>query len=169
MSLRHTTNGKYMTRSLFEDVDRHDNLSPPFFLSQKPKGDSRKCFRELFLFYEDETGYKVAVETLGSYDHWENLMKLDWFQEEVDRWKLELRQRLRDRAFQKILTLVEDRETPAATAIAAAKWVVDKMDKETSPKKRGRPSKVEIEGNVKRAIKEDQDTLDDLERISSVN
>ena len=165
-------NNIYMTRSLFGDVDNHNNLNPPFWLRSKPKDCDKPCFKDIYLFLEDETGYELAIKYLGSYDHWLYLLKHSvWFRDEIEVWKNELRTKLKARAMDSIISLVSNSEEPTNLRFAAAKWLHEKVSAEEAPApaKRGRPSKVEIKGALKKAVDADKETLEDLERIKRFN
>jgi hypothetical protein len=161
----------FRTRGLFIDVQRHlrdkeecDNA--PYWLERRniTKDDTRPVFKEHYLASLDPTGYETAIKYLGSYEHWEYMLKnCSWFRDAVEGWKGELQARLKSKAIAKIqeIAFSEDRQ-----ALAAAKYLAthdyDKVDG------RGRPSKEELRGNLKEAIEATEADKADMERMGLV-
>lgn len=158
----------YRTRSLFVDVQRHmrseeDIEASLYWLERRnyTDDDTRPVLKEHYLASMDPTGYETAIKFLGSYDHWDYMMKsCAWFRDAVNQWKEELEVRLKSKAIAKIkeIAFSEDKQS-----LAAAKYIAtadyDKVDG------RGRPSNVEIRGKLKEAIEISEADKADMERI----
>lgn len=127
-------------------------------------------FRKEYVRLGDPTGYKLAELYLEDYDHWQQLMKASWFVEAKAVWDIELDAKLKADAMQEIKKLVSDEEVAPAVRLSAAKFMATGGHRaKPEPKaKRGRPSKEEVEGELKREAELDRDFADDLKRIKLV-
>jgi len=118
----------------------------PLFSFQGVEGyiDCRKTFVEM----GDPTGYKWAMTYLGHFAHWEKLMQAPWFVTEYESWKRELQAKQKSEAFQAIK---ETAGEPGPQRYLAAKYIAaQEYDKPASG--RGRPSKSELQGELRRAV-----------------
>ena len=155
----------FLTRSLFADVMQDmqipDSDSAPFWLNRNYLGDKRPVMREHFIVSMDPTGYETAIKFLGCYEHWAVMEKrCPWFRDSLELWKQEIKARQKALAIQKILDIAVG-ET--SQALAAAKYIATAdYDKEDG---RGRPSKAEVKGELKRQIKLVEEDEEDAKRI----
>lgn len=140
-------NGGWLTASLFYEEMRHaqteDRACEAVFSFTGREGfiDARKTFVEL----RDPTGYKWAMKYLQSYEHFTILMKAKWFREEYDSWIDELKAIMKSEAIARIAEIAKGssvQSLPAAKYIAGAEW--EKVHG------RGRPSKAELNGELKK-------------------
>ena len=117
---------------------------------------------DTYLELEDITGYKWAKTYLESYDHFEHLMGLDWFRTEVEAWNKEILAAKKAAALNEVFELRE--AASDATRLSASKYILEEGWK---PKKttRGRPSKAEVAGEVKKAARKVTEVSRDAERI----
>jgi hypothetical protein len=136
-------------------------IDPPFTLyDDKPNCvNGRKTFVEL----GDPTGYKWAIKYLGDYEHWKFLMRCTWFREAYDVWVNELKMKLRSEAMDVIRRTAE--EGQPAQALVAAKYLASFEWEKAS---RGRPSKAELTGELKRAAQALEEEEADWQRIKVV-
>jgi hypothetical protein len=157
-----TGNNVWLTQALFWEktitFSANDRLEGcPVFSLYDDKKDCINC-RKTFIEMGDPTGYKWAQEYLGDYEHWLRLMKCKWFQEAYDVWMNELKMKLRSEALDTIRTISNAGQP--AQALVAAKYLASF---EWEKAGRGRPSKQELQGEIKRAAKllevEDEDAL----------
>lgn len=117
--------------------------------------------RRTFVDLGDPTGYKWAMQYLGDYEHWKALCKCKWFQEALEVWMHELRMKIQSEALDVIRETAKGESNPAQ-ALAAAKYLAGfEWDKAS----RGRPSKSELTGELKRQAKLLEAEDDDFERI----
>lgn len=154
----------WWSAALFWDL-RHKHTTTPidpiFSLYQKRPG--LICCRDTFIELNDPTGYKWAMEYLGSWEHWNILMKSTWFVEAYNVWIAELEMKIRSEA---IIRLQEIANGDSSQAISAAKYLATLDYKKASV--RGRPSKEELKGEMARLVKLTSEEQDDYERIRVV-
>lgn len=116
--------------------------------------------RTTFVQMRDPTGRKWALTYLGDWNHWLRLMKCPWFREAYQIWIAELNLQLKSEAISKVMEIMNGEN--GAQALAAAKFIATgEYDKAT----KGRPSKTELEGELKRAARELEVEDEDLARI----
>jgi len=154
--------GRWRTLSLFKETAIPVNPQyPPVFSLKDPDPDSPDqppSFKEMFIESGDITGYTVAKEVLGSWKHFQKLLRSKWFKEHFDEWVSEVEVKLRSEGLRKIQAVSKGDN---ASAYQAAKYLSDKGWEE----KRGRPSKAE---KAKIAAKEkalEEAVEDDLSRV----
>ena len=151
--------GRWRTQSLFKETNFRGDFPPIFTLREFDVYDPEKnktypSFRRLFLSHSDPTGYTFAKEVLGSYSHWQKLLKTHWFVIELDKWLVELDVKLQSEGMQKIRELAKGE---SGSAFQAAKYLAEKEARQ----KVGRPKKPPKEAPV-----EDSDVEEDFKRIS---
>lgn len=150
---------QWYTQALFWekviDLPIDQRLFEPIFSLYDDKPGLVNC-RKTFVALEDPTGYEWSMQYLGDYEHWKKLMKSKWFQEAYDVWMEELKMKLRSQAIKRIKE-IQDEGQPAQ-ALVASKYLASF---EWEKAGRGRPSKQEITGELKRAAEalkvEDED------------
>jgi hypothetical protein len=163
----------YYTAQLF--YERYI-LMPPSKKSGKPKftlyaNNVPGCvnFGDRYVALEDPTGWKISMELLdGDYKHWQALMKCSWFREAKEVWDEALNAKLQTRGLDVIQEIArgDSEEVTPAIRLQAAKFLATKgylPPKEKSP--RGRPSKEEVEGELKRVAELHTTVSEDLARI----
>lgn len=143
--------GHWLLRALFVDVDypaqRIDDrvlYEPVFSLYGPVEGyvDASATFIEL----EDPTGRLWAERYLGSWEHWKRLSEAPWFAKRLSEWREELETIELSRAIQRIKELSRGE---SSAALPASKYLAERGWEKT----RGRPSKSEINGELKRQVK----------------
>jgi hypothetical protein len=156
-------NGVWLTEALFYEIiiekpkDRV-TYEPVFSLYDNRPG-LINC-RTTFVDLRDPTGRKWALTYLRDWNHWLRLMKCPWFQEAFEVWIAELNAQLKSEAIAKALELMQSDN--GAQALAAAKFIAgQEYDKQS----RGRPTKAEITGELKRAAAALEVEDEDLARI----
>ena len=167
MSSKYTNeNGVRYTQVLFWEqwigLDEPRRVRNPVFTlySDKPGlVNGRTSFVEL----GDPTGYKWALKYLGDYDHWLKLCKCSWFQEALEVWQNELKQKVRADALETIRAISKSENQ--AQALPAAKYLAGY---EWEKGGRGRPSKEEVSGKLKEQVRLLEDEDEDYKRIKAV-
>lgn len=156
-------NNVWYTRQLFFEPWQHINLDtktirPVFSLHQDLPGliNVRKTFVEL----KDVTGHDWAIRYLGSYEHYSRLMTCTWFKEATEEYIEEIKVLIRKEALQK---LIEISEGAGPQAASAARYLAN-YDWEKA-NTRGRPSKEELKGELKRAAHALTEEQEDMKRI----
>lgn len=171
--------GKYPTASLFRDRwtlmskgDQTDateaGLAPRFYFNPIFHTEGLESFKEVFVSLMDPTGYKWAESRLGSWEHFKRLMKCSWFREEVDAAVDEIKTIFRTQALDNIRVITKDEEAPQATKLAAARYLAE-AGWEARESKRGRPSKAEVQGALKRETEARLEGEEDLARIGGLS
>jgi hypothetical protein len=157
--------GRFLTQCLFqENYDHQHPRFPAVFSLKDPDPDKTNqlpSFKKAFLDSRDITGYKVAQELLGSWEHMQKLLRAEWFLKHFLRWTEELEIILKAEGLFKIQ---EHAKGEGSTSFQAAKYL---SDKGWEPK-RGRPSKAE---KAKEAAKEkalESALEDDMSRILTI-
>ena len=150
---------RFRTQSLFvETFDKkllEKGYEPIFTLTGK---EGYQDFKQLYLNYNDPTGYQFASDVLGSYPHLQYMKNLKWFLSYWEAYEEELEVKMRS---QSIVALFETATTEGSKGSTAAKWIADKG---WSPK-RGRPSKEEIQREKKVHANITDEILDDAKRL----
>lgn len=154
-------NGFYLGGLFYEQsiVSTQKRIRPVFSLNEDRKG-LVNC-RSTFVALGDPTGYEWAIKYLKSWPHWERLMSFDWFSDQVTQWRRELEVKQEAAAVAKIIELSENNESKAQ--FQAAKFIADRIAK-GSASKRGRPTKVEVEGKLNQMAKDEATRAADLAR-----
>lgn len=164
-------NGHYFTQQLFHErtigfSDKERTIQPMFTLHKEVEG--LICFGKEYVATLDPSGYKVTQTLLnGDYKHWTTLMGCSWFKEAKEEWDKEIEARLFAEGMDAVRSIKNDDEVPASVRLQAARMLVQKGYKEKVPN-RGRPSKEEVQGELKRAVQEVNEVDKDLERIKLV-
>ena len=154
--------GNWLTNVLFWEhwyrLAEDDRSFNPVFSFAGREGfiDIRRTFVEM----EDPTGYKWAMKYLTSYKHWEKLMATSWFPPHVEDYNREIKAKLRAEAFEKIRAIAG---SASPQAFQAAKFL--HSEDWESTKLRGRPSKMEVTGELKRQVTLLRQEDDDAARI----
>lgn len=155
--------GMWLTSQLFHE--RYIKLAvtervynPIFTLSYQPNLISA---RDTFLALEDPTGYKWAMKYLGAWEPFTILLKAEWFLEYYSQWLDELEIALKARAIEsiaKIALSATPQALPAAKYIAAGEW-------KKAAHGRGRPSREELKGELRKHVEALSNTNEDARRI----
>lgn len=156
--------GRWRTQSLFvevlEQLGRTPDETPPFSLRGREGFIDAK---QTFLNERDPTGYKWATRYLGSYDHLKRLMTSAWFQDIYNDWLSELHILMQSEAIDRIREIAETGQP--TQALAASKYIAERgWESKTAPK-RGRPSKDEVKGALKEAIRLTEEEEEDFKRV----
>ena len=115
--------------------------------------------KKLYLTFADPTEYAFAVEHLGSWEHWKTLSECSWFKSILATWRADLETKLKAEAIRTV------REAAINGDVQAAKWLHQVLTPKELGPGRGRPSKIEVAGEIKRQASEEKELMDDLARI----
>lgn len=169
-----TSNKRYTVQLFYETsinlaVEKR-MIEPMFSLHQDVKGLIN--MRKEYVRDGDPTGYKTATRLLENYDHWLLLMRTSWFAEAKKVWDVELASKMDSEAVGVLTEIMRDTEgAKTSERISAARILLGKaktIGKEDKVSQRGRPSKEEIEGNLKVLTREEKTLQDDLSRIRAI-
>jgi len=134
--------GRYLTQGLFYEVE-YDHTFAQFTLASNDKevaGRTYPSIKRLFLEMEDITEYEFALKYFVDFPHWQKICNNATLRKHIDAWRVELELKLRARALKNLVGQAEKGNFNAAKYIAGKEW----------EHKRGRPSKQEREGVLKK-------------------
>jgi hypothetical protein len=120
-----------------------------------------KSMKKMYIEMEDVTEYDFAHAALGSYKHWERLLESPIIRPHIDQWRKELNLKLKARAMKSIIKAATEDEK---LSFQAMKYLADNdyLDKKG---KRGRPSKEEVQAELRKEVQTNKTLLDDAARI----
>lgn len=124
-------------------------------------GKVYKSMKKLFIEMEDVTEYDFAIAALGSYKHWERVTESPILKPHIEQWRKELNLKLKAKAMKSIIksATVDEKLSFQAMKYLADNEYIDKKNK------RGRPSKEELNAELKREVEMSKSFKDDAERI----
>lgn len=159
--------GAFLTRTLFKDMHiKFPDLTEYeaiFSLDDDIPG-LINC-RKTFIALRDPTGYKWAMKYLNSYEHFEKLLQADWFESAYQGWLRELKTLLKSEAVERISQIAQEASPQALMAnkyLATADW-------EKAAHGRGKPSKAELKGELRKQVRILEQEQDDAKRIGLAN
>lgn len=162
-------NNKFRTNSLFLEYNTTD---PQLCLGPEDAVHDGKVIPSLYKYYmllADPTEYKVAIKVLGSWKHWEALLKNTTLVEKyISKWREELDLKLRADGVNAIIDIATDEggDVSAAQKFQAAKWLADRGWLEvTEGSKRGRPPKDNSPELLKEEVRSKRDISKDMKRL----
>lgn len=159
--LRPSRVGRLATASLFYELNDYDSKGVSVY-SIGPEdivlgdGSTRISARKIYMEQADPTEYRAAIALLGDWRHWQVLVNSAKFKPVIEEWREELRTAIQSEAMAVIMD--DAKQNPIS-----ARWLVE----QSAPKniKRGRPSKAEIESNLRQMQEEKSTTAEDLARL----
>jgi hypothetical protein len=124
-------------------------------------GKVYKSMKKLFIEMEDVTEYDFAMTALGSYKHWERVTESPILKPHIEQWRKELNLKLKAKAMKSIIksATVDEKLSFQAMKYLADNEYIDKSSK------RGRPSKEELNAELRREAEISKSFKDDAERI----
>lgn len=156
--------GRYRTQSLFRETAYSiKDASPLWTLKEQDPQGILPSLRQIYMELADPTEYEFAQLCFGSWRHLEHLCTIEWFKPYIQEYRDELEVKLRAQAVRQIQSQAKDpKGTSAAKYLAEAGWKGKKA-------KRGRPSKAEVEGELKRQAEIDTELEEDATRTGVVS
>ena len=152
--------GHYRTKSLFVEEIQPQQVAEgwePVFTLRGQAGYID--IRELYLESNDPTEYEFAIAAFGNWGHLQHLIKnCKWFRSHLHGWREELEVKIRSAA---IRALMETAIYEGGRGTTAAKYIAEKGWE----KKRGRPSKEEVEKQKKIEAALMDEIHEDAERL----
>ena len=149
-----------MTKSLFVEQIQPEQLGrglvPMYSLNGMPG------YIDVGLLYVelgDPTGYKFAMSIFESWDHFQYISGLAWFRRHLTLWEDELAVKMRSEA---IKSLSDTAKNDGNKGITAAKYIAEKGWE----KKRGRPSKADVERERKQQARIRAELDEDAARLN---
>jgi len=159
-------NGKYLTQSLFYELTDDQRYA---IFTTKPEditkdGKTYLSARRLFVACEDPTGYKFATTYLENFEHWLELQRSNkQLRNMIQGWQEELAVKLVSLG---IGAQIEEVKANGKGAMAAARYLADEGWK--PKRKAGRPSKEEVQGQLKKEAEIENEFSNDLKLIQGL-
>lgn len=160
--------GRYRTQSLFWELRHQVDTAkyPPVFTLHEHDierdGVTYISMKKLYMAYDHIPGYEYefAIDVLGSWDHWNKLANdtVPRIKDTIQVWRDEVDIRLKALGLKALIHASKDND---AKGVQASKYLVEKG----YATKRGRPSKEEVERELKADTKLKKEFESDLERI----
>ncbi len=161
--------GKYRTISLFYELN--DTEYPSIF----NLGDSydpvtkTHSFKEMYLSIGDPTEYKMADQLFGTITHWQRVCLSTHLREFIAECRMSLKMSILSDAYHRILndTMVSEND---GVRLSSLKFLIGYMERGEGEKGpgRGRPSRDEVDGELKRLAAEEKGVKDDIKRLTVV-
>ncbi len=152
--------GRFRTQSLFAEF-QHETYPAHFTLRREGRVGFVNMY-EKYMELSDPTEYKVAIQLLGSWQHWQALMRSDWFNKHLQSWRAELATKMESQRYHE---MVDNSKNPK-TAVAATKWLADRYGlNRASLRKAGRPTKEEKAAYLAEEARDSEDLNADAKRI----
>ncbi len=162
------TTGRKLTKALFYEEARDKSLVL-YTLADEDKGDVPSLYR-LYMELGDLTEYEFATKYFYNWDHWKQLCTLEWFIPHVARWREELDLKTKAEALKRIRQEAQDPK--GKNTFSANKILIDRSWENSKPKaparKAGRPTREEVQGELKREVNEAKILNEDWQRVSSI-
>ena len=160
-SLFKDSKGRYLVQGLFLE-DRYDMDMAVFTFDGEDKLYKGKTFISLkkrYLDWSDPTEYQFASDWLYDWQHWQRLCNNKVVERHINIWREELTTKLRGEGINSIINLAVNQDSyQAAKYLAECGW---------EDKKRGRPSKEEIEGEVAKRAEERENWNADVKLLEA--
>lgn len=150
---------RYIVQGLFLEDRYNMDLSVYTFDGEDKvyKGKTFPSLKKLYIEYADPTEYMFANEYLFDWKHWKRLCNNAIVSRHIEEWREELELSLVSEGIQTMIDLAGDKQSyQAAKFLADRGW--DKTEK-------GRPSKEQIEGELKRRADEKSDFDEDFQLL----
>ena len=154
--------GAWLLKALFFETTLADKSQVVYTLKDEDHEGYPSLYK-LYLDTGDITEYEFASLHLGGWDHWCRLQKCSWFTPYLERWREELRLKLKAKALRGVIS---EAQSSSRNAFAANKFLVQEGWKEPEKSKRGRPSKAEIDKERDKLLEFDAELKEAKERLN---
>tara|TARA_R110002012_G_scaffold12004_3_gene53609 strand:+ start:229 stop:762 length:534 start_codon:yes stop_codon:yes gene_type:complete len=152
--------GRYITQSLFLEVG-YDTDKAIFTLDgedKKYKGVLYPSLKKQYMNLADPIEYTFATTYLYDWEHWNRITNNKMLLEHISKWREELELHLMSEG---VLTLIDLAKNDKS--YQAGKWLADHGWAKNS---KGRPSKEEIEGHIKKAADKKKEYESDFKLLN---
>ena len=165
MSKFKSTNGQHLTLALFIETAFRDKESILYTLKDQDHRGYPSLYR-LYMEMADFTEWEFANTYLDGWSHWQTLCNCTWFQPYIQRWRTELELMVKSRALKRMIQKAEEQNS-AKESFMIDKFLIEKgwIDKNADPKRRGRPTKAEIQRQAKEEININRQLAEDAKRL----
>lgn len=152
----------FRTLSLFVEKNFDESFEAIFTIKDRDfikNGTKYLSLKKIYFYYSDPTEYTFATEVLGSWRHWDKIVKNKFLGKIINEWREELEIKLRSESIQSIINTAKEGGrggVPAAKYIAERGW---------DRRKAGRPTKAEVIKETKVQSKLNEEIDADLKRL----
>lgn len=153
--------GRYKTLSLFLEIAYDKNAIYTLKdYDHEYEGKTYISLKRLFLEASDPTEYAFATENLAGWDHWQKMCNNKVLALHIDKWRYELELKLRAEGIQWVIKSARKKQNWLAAKFLAEKgW---------DTRVAGRPSKEEVERELKIQTDIQNEYSEDIDRIRLV-
>lgn len=151
--------GRYIVQGLFLEDRYNADMSVYTFDGEDKnyKGTIFPSLKRLYLEHGDPAEYSFARKYLYDWDHWQRLVRNKICYSHIEKWREELALSLVSEGIATLIDLATSKES-----YQAAKWLADRgWDKS----ERGRPSKEEIDGELKKRADQASEWAEDFQLL----
>jgi hypothetical protein len=153
--------GRPLTQSLFLEIGYSDSaLYTLKEFDHEYKGKTYPSAKRLYMELEDPTEYEFATKYFLNWNHWLRICENKILATHINQWRDELEVKLRSRAVRMNIA------SAAAGNYQAAKWLADRG---WLTRGAGRPSKAEVDKNIKIAADINNEYGADVIRLKTIN
>lgn len=147
--------GRYIVQGLFLEDRYNENLAVYTLTGDHKEynGNLYPSLKKLYLEESDPTEFLFAEKYCVDWPHWQRLCKNAIVGRHIEQWREELRLSLQAEGIATLIDLAVNQ-----SSYQAAKWLADEG---WIKDKRGRPSKEEVEGHLKKKAEEDAGFAED--------
>lgn len=139
-----------------------------YFLEACDRGTKEKpCLHCKFIQEKDPTGRKFADKHVGGWHHFQRLLKFKAFKEKHKEWMEELAEINKSEAIARVQELMLSEKE--AISLASAKYIAEQGWEKKPTSTRGRPSKTQVEAEIKNQARKESAVDRDFERIANSN
>lgn len=132
----------------------------PLFTLREYDYEGKLSLKRLYMEAQDITEWKFATSVFGSYECWENLVECKWFKPHALQWRKELALKL------KVIALEQIKHSTDSQEIKKYQWLYETYNRDgASAPKRGRPSKDEVQRELKAEMDRARTYKEDAERL----
>ena len=154
--------GRYIVQGLFLEDSYNTDLAVFTYDGEDKvyKGKTYISLKKLYLEFEDPKEYRFARKHLFDWKHWQRMCKNSIISKHIEEWRKELELALVSDGVTAIIDLaLSEKSYQAAKWLADRGWEKDKV---------GRPSKEDVEGELKKRADEDAAFNDDFELLKLI-
>jgi len=152
------------TQALFLELNGWDSEEAVYTLGDedvvRDNGKHIYSIRKLYVEMGDVHEYNFATTYFASWKHWNKMLDSPRVRPYIDDWRAELAAKIQSDNLKRMQTMAADGDKQAVRYLADRGW-----EGAPVPKKRGRPSKEEVAGELKQSAREAQRIEDDFNRI----
>ena len=167
MANKYKSATSYYTKALFYEPSYEQPGDSPmqlvFTLNAEVEGLIN--FGREYVADMDTTGYTTANRLLDGYPHLVALMKAGWFRDAREKWDEEIEAKLRSEAMEAVRRIARSGDK---NALQAAKFLAAQGHTVKSASTRGRPTKTQIDAEIKEQAKQAKTIEDDMARIGNI-